>query len=179
MFSIRERPPTVAEEDPSEIQVLDIEDIGARQGSKNSSKPILVTSANRRSNDENSCPAPSGSKRKHAEVDDGPQPKCDWRQTLGPAPKLAQVGVQEWLKFQKRKWLLQLEFRQECKINRERAKYGLTTTTSNSSAPIGNISRSITNFVQKSTFSKIQKPWQILRICEQSNSLGLSFYFIF
>lgn len=175
MFSVRERPPTIVEDSSDSNQecqeVLDIEDMGNGNKSSSASKPILVTTTtnNRRSNDENAAPPGSGgggSKRKHSEIDNTPRPKCNWREVLGPAPKLADAGLQTWLKFQKRKWLLQIEFRQQCKSNVDRAR------TAAGLAPVGNISRSITNFVQKSTNSKMQKPWQILRIAEQSNSIG-------
>jgi hypothetical protein len=91
---------------------------------------------------------------------------------LGAAPKL-EAGVKEWLKFQKRKWQLQLEFRQDWKASSasDRAKANATNGGSNGGS-IGNISRSITNFVQKTANTKMQKPWQILRISEQPNSAG-------
>jgi DNA polymerase epsilon subunit 1 len=168
MFTLRTENPhsiTVELRTP-EIEVLDIEDT---LGSSDKKKPVLITSRSKSSNDENSAPSNGTiTKRKRSEISTAEEslPKYNWREVLGPAPKLAEAGVKEWLKFQKRKWKLQLEFRQEVKMSRVDSRNKVSQS-------VGNISRTLTNFVQKTANTKIQKPWQILRILEQANSIGV------
>ena len=72
--------------------------------------------------------------------------------------------LMKWHAYQKQKWRLQLELRRQSKLRPNKTSVDSNGQSETSRFP--NIGRSITDFVQKSANSKIEKPWQILSISE-------------
>jgi len=103
-------------------------------------------------------------KRKHDQLNERDE---SWREILGPAPKMGKTKDEflVWLTYHKRKWRIQKESRD---MGKKRAQHAANDTTFNFS----NVSRSLSNFVQKSAMSKMEKPWQLLRI-QETSSVGL------
>lgn len=148
----------------SAANILDIEDLTltSKENLSTNMKQAVITQKVNSENNKNS-------KRKYSELDEKKQPrsKFNWKEVLGPAPKLGtnKDQMRQWLKFQKRKWQLQLEFRQQVKSD-ENDPY-----KRKQDPRVNNISRSITNFVQKAANTKLNRSWQILRISD-TNSPG-------
>lgn len=175
MFGVREKPTTIVEEEGGsnstpDIECLDIEDMGKNKTTTNGcAKPVVITQNRTSSN--------LGGKRKRSEMasSENIRPKCDWREILGPAPKLTSANLADWIKFHKRKWLLQIEFRAQYNHNNALG-FDKSRNNGGNNQQLGNITRSISNFVQKTTNTKMQKPWQILRITEHTNSIGRTIF---
>lgn len=163
MFSIRPRHVLAAEvstvDNGSSSATPDIEDLGSNKD-KNTTKPVVITQKN--------------GKRKYGQISDSGQSDSSssgsWRDILGPPPKYSTVKSEfkEWLAYHKRKWQLQLQARRQSRkeAGNLQSKTSSTSTTSSSI----NITRSISDFVQKSASSKATRPWQVLGIVETNKN---------
>ncbi|XP_055866677.1 DNA polymerase epsilon catalytic subunit A-like isoform X1 [Biomphalaria glabrata] len=113
------------------------------------------------------CKVPVSNKRKRdqshdeANTHDGPQ---DWRTELGPMPPFGKTKEERkiWVEYQKKKWAIQRQIRQENKKRR--------MDDDNFNFDVRNRpSRDLTGFLRKTARSMMDMPWQIVQIIETSH----------
>jgi DNA polymerase epsilon subunit 1 len=169
IFSVRPRQAISAELNDPEVIIADIEDITKSSTSSSKNKPVLITQKTQSSSSsimDITNSKSSSLKRKHDQI---VEPKLNWREILGPAPSLgkSKADIGKWVAYHKRKWKLQIEFRQQSRSKRNRLDTG---EAAGEAFRFNAVGRSISDFVQKSANTKLEKPWQILRIAETSSS---------
>ncbi|XP_023213231.1 DNA polymerase epsilon catalytic subunit A-like isoform X2 [Centruroides sculpturatus] len=134
-------------------EVNDIEDLCQASTSKNT---IVATAKRKRHiSDQNS------SKEQQSDL------TRSWREALGPPPPFGKIRseLQEWIKYQKKKWAFQLKQRQT-KHKRIRLD---TSRGTNGTVIRSGPSTSIGGFLRKSQRSILETPWQIIQIAETAH----------
>ncbi len=166
IFSLRPRQPILAELNEPENVIADIEDLTNDKTANKTSKPILVT----QKTNVTTYGKTAATKRKHDELSE--KPDQSWKEILGEPPKIGKTMQEfdKWHTYQKQKWKLQIDFRRQKKSRPNKTL--VDSNESNNTSRFANVTRSITDFVQKSTNTRMEKPWQILSISE-TNSTGI------
>ncbi|KAH9489960.1 hypothetical protein Btru_036333 [Bulinus truncatus] len=138
------------EESSQEPQLADIEDIAGNSKSIPAQCKLAVSNKRKRENANNDT-----------NTHEGPQ---DWRTVLGPMPLVGKTKEERkvWVEYQKKKWAIQHEIRQENKKRR------MDDNNFNFDIRMGP-SRDLTGFLRKTARSMMDMPWQIVQLIETAH----------
>ncbi|XP_005113562.2 DNA polymerase epsilon catalytic subunit A, partial [Aplysia californica] len=124
--------------------VADIEDIGGRSATK---PGVILAVSNKRRRDQ------SGETGRQ----DGPM---DWREALGPVPPIGYTKAERrvWVEYQKKKWAMQREARQERK-KRRRMNEDEDDFLSGPRTSMGPTPRGLSGFLRRTARTMMDMPW--------------------
>ncbi|CAL1540665.1 unnamed protein product, partial [Lymnaea stagnalis] len=138
------------EEDSSEQQAVgDIEDIAIHPKSVAAQGRLAVANKRKRNQSED-----------ETANQEGPQ---NWREVLGPMPPIGKTKEERniWVEYQKKKWVIQKQIRQESKRRR------MDDNDFHVGVRMGP-SSNLSGFLRKTARTMMDMPWQIVQIMETS-----------
>uniref|UniRef100_A0A1B6LUL8 DNA polymerase epsilon catalytic subunit n=1 Tax=Graphocephala atropunctata TaxID=36148 RepID=A0A1B6LUL8_9HEMI len=129
-------------EEPMSTSVRDIEDVGNKAPAQKT--PVQ--------------PVAHRNKRKRVV---SPNTSTPWREVLGPPPPLGKTEeeMQNWLDYQKKKWVWQAEWKASQRSLGKRMRTGQDKTSSRASGSLG-------TFLKKTQQTLLNTPWQIIQLGE-------------
>ncbi|XP_059166217.1 DNA polymerase epsilon catalytic subunit A-like [Physella acuta] len=128
--------------------ITDIEDVGGPSKIMPAKGPIVVSSKR---------------KRNHSGENHNVDGSQNWKEALGPMPPVGKTKEERkiWVDYQKKKWAIQRQIRQESKRRRLDDNDFVVDLRRGPS-------RGLTGFLRKTARSMMDMPWQIVQIMETS-----------